>query len=201
MLVGMVLLALLLGLARADAPPTVQDGRLDSLTRRPLAGRPVLDLRAAASSAGDGVTPDRPAFCVAGLPHRRIVLEGCGNGSGLFHHADAPELAHFRGAAVLVDHSQGALDLSLLLGAGLAELQVAADEPGFKTGAARSSDQVEAAGPEASMGFKGRWWGLPGAYLVGDVNVGAAHLPAAPAVLGRGGTVLPFATIGVGVGF
>lgn len=187
--------------ARAEEPPTVQEGQLGSFTRRALAGRPVLDLRMAASGPAGSGDLEHPYLCLAGLPHRRILLEGCGNGSGFLHHDPAPELAHLRGMAVLLERSRGRLDLGVLAGAGLAELQVGADEAGFKTGAARSEDQVEAAGPELSAGLKGRLWVLPGAYVVGDLNVGAAHLPAAPAILGHGGPVVPFGTLGLGLGF
>ena len=102
---------------------------------------------------------------------------------------------------MLLERTKGRMDLNVLVGAGLAELQVAADEPGFKLGAARSDDQVEAAGPELSAGLKGRAWILPGAYVVGDLNVGGAYLPAAPQILGTGGPLLPFATVGLGLGF
>ncbi len=202
----MVPLALLLALlAPAHAAddvdaPRLQDGHMQSFARKPLAGRPILDVRLAASGPAGSGDFEHPYFCVTGLPHRRIVLEGCGNGSGFLHQDSAPELAHFRASAVIVQRVRARTDIGLLAGAGLAELQVGADEAGFKTGASKSDDQVEAAGPELSAGLKARWWVLPGAYLVGDLNVGAAHLPAAPDVLGRGGAVVPFGTIGIGLG-
>lgn len=197
-----LLLALVLAsAAQADDSPTVDEGQISTFTRKPLAGRPVLDVRLAASGPAGSDDFEHPYFCVTGLPHKRIVLEGCGNGSGFLHKDPAPELAHFRALAVLLHKERARTDLSVMAGAGLAELQVGADEAGFKTGEKKSDDQVESAGPELSAGVKGRWWVLPAAYVVGDVNVGAAHLPAAPDILGRGGKVVPFATVGVGLGF
>lgn len=195
-----MLLVLLLPVALADTPE-VRDGALSTFARKPLAGRPVLDLRVAASGPVGLDDMEHPTLCVAGLPHRRLVLEGCGNGSGFLHQDPAPELMHLRALGVVAEHIRERVDLSVLAGVGLAELQVAADEPGFKTGPAQDEDPVEAAGPELSAGLKGRWWVLPGAYLVGDVNVGAAHIPAAPEVLDRGGAVVPFGTVGIGLGF
>lgn len=183
------------GLAETESP---------DFSRRALASRAVFDVRLAASTVPGGATAEdgpRPYLCFAGAPHARLILEGCGNGSGLFHNADAPELAHFRALGVLTTVERGRTDVSVLAGAGLAELQVAADEPGFKTGSTPAEGQVEAAGPELSAALKARVWTTPGTYVVGELNGGAAHIPASPDITGVGGPVVPFGTISLGMGF
>ena len=183
------------GLAETEAP---------AFSRRALASRAVFDVRLAASTVPGGATSEegpRPYLCFAGAPHARLILEGCGNGSGLFHNADAPELAHFRALGVLTTLERGRTDVSVLAGAGLAELQVAADEPGFKTRNTPAEGQVEAAGPEVSAAIKARIWTTPGTYVVGELNGGAAHIPASPTITGEGGPVVPFGTVSLGMGF
>ena len=38
-------------------------------------------------------------------------------------------------------------------------------------------------------------------YVVGELNGGAAHIPASPDITGVGGAVVPFGTISLGMGF
>ena len=71
---------------------------------------------------------------------------------------------------------------------------------GFRFGR-QEEGAVEAAGAEASLSVKGRFYTTPGTYLVADVNAGAAYIPGAPQVFGRGGPVVPFAAATVGLGF
>ena len=95
----------------------------------------------------------------------------------------------------------GRVEGGLLLGAGFAEVQRGSDEPGFRFGEAQTADQVEAAGPEVSASLKGRFWVDEKAYIVADLNAGAAYVPAAPTVMGSGGPVLAFGALTVGLGF
>jgi hypothetical protein len=164
---------------------------------RPLAGRPVLDLRVGGAI---GAGP-MPTVCVEGYPLSRLSLEACGNGSGVFNGSQGGDFAHFRARATVAERDVGRAELAALVGAGLAEIQSAADRPGFLLGQAREPAQVEAAGAEASISGKARVWLSGGSYLVGDVNVGAAYVPAAPVVVGAGGPVVPFASFTMGLGF
>ncbi len=89
------------------------------------------------------------------------------------------------------------------MGAGFAEVQSGMDQTGFRFGRAASDDQVEAAGPEASISVKGRLWVDDGGrtYVTADLNAGAAYIEAARTVIGHGGPVVPFAAATVGYGF
>lgn len=164
---------------------------------RPVAGHPVLDLRV----GGDSTEGSHPTICLAGYPLARVSLEACGTGSGILHHDSAPDLAHFRGRFTLLQAEGRTTDLSLMAGAGFAEVQRTADRPGFKFGAPTEPEPVEAAGPEVSASVQGRYWFLPKAYAIADVNAGVAAIPGAPAVLGHGGAAVPFASVTVGMGF
>lgn len=176
-------------------------GALDSeavFEPRPLAGRPVFDLRLGVTRADP---TQHPYICAEGAPLPWLTLEGCGTGSGFLHHGDEPDMAHFRTRLQLVDAQKGRADGALLAGVGFAEVQRGIDEHGFRFGEATTEDQNEAAGPEASLGAKGRLWFDPRAYLVMDVTTGVAYIPAAPTVIGRGGPVVPFAAVSAGLGF
>ncbi len=168
-------------------------------TRRPMAGHAVFDLRAGIHA----LDPSHPYICAEGSPTSWLSLEACGTGSGILHQSPAPDMAHFRARARVAALERGRLDGALLLGAGITEVQRTADRPGFIFGRARNEEQVEAAGPETSLSVKGRYWidRAGRTYLSGDVNAGAAAIPAAQTVLGGGGPLVPFASFTVGVGF
>lgn len=177
-----------------------QDGGTDSraFVPAPVAGRPVFDLRVGVDSSARAAMP---YICAEGYPLDRLSLEACGTGAGFLHQGPAAEMAHFRGRFTALEADHGRAEGGLLLGAGFAEVQVAQDQPGFRFGAAQSEDQVEAAGPEVSASLKGRLWVDERAYLVADLNAGAAYVPAAPTVMGAGGPVLAFGALTLGLGF
>jgi len=167
-----------------------------TFVRRPLAGRPVFDLRVGAQSI-DG---RHPYLCGEGNPLAWLSIEACGTGAGILHQSPGYDMAHFR-ARVRALHAQtDRADIDLLVGAGFAEVQVGQDRGGFRFGE-QAPGSVEAAGAEASLSVKGRFYTTPGTYLVADVNAGAAVIPGASAVFGRGGPVVPFAAATVGLGF
>ena len=162
--------------------------------------RPVFDLRAGV----DRLDQQHPFLCAEVSPLRGWSLEGCGTGSGFLHRdPDAPDMAHFRGRGRAASMSLGRATAEMLIGVGFAEIQRAADQPGFRFGAPDTDDPVEAAGPEASVSIKGRYPLDPKGwtYITADLNAGAAAIPGAPAVLGQQGPIVPFAAFTLGFGF
>ena len=109
-----------------------------------------------------------------------------------------PDLAHFRARVRVLDTEKGAMEAGLVVGAGLAELQVGQDAPGFVVG---DDSPTEGAGPEVSVGVKGRVWLHPQVYLVGDITAGSAWMVAAPRLLDQESGFVPFGAITVGAGF
>ena len=109
-------------------------------------------------------------------------------------------MAHFRlrGAPFLM--TDGRWGGQLMVGLGFAEVQRAADRPGFRFGDA-DSGQVEAAGPEASLGVKGRYWVTEQSHIAMDVVAGAAYIAGAPEVMGWSTPVVPFFSLSTGIGF
>lgn len=164
---------------------------------RPLAGRPVLDLRVGADTAG---SLEAPQVCMEGYPIAWLSVEACGNGSGIWRQNVGTDVAHFRTRVRALHSQNGRLEAELLPGIGFTEVQVGEDRAGFLFGQARSADQVEAAGAEASLSAKVRVW-VDRAYFVVDVNAGAAIIPAQPVVTGATGPVLGFGAVTVGAGF
>jgi len=163
----------------------------------PVAGHAVFDFR-----VGAGTTDlHHPTVCAEVAPVAWLSVEGCGTGSGFLHHGDQPDMAHFRARAASKTWRRGRSEVDARLGLGFAEIQSTADQAGFLFGEARTADPIEAAGPELSASAHGRWWLDQAFYATADLNVGAAHIPAAPDVMGRGGPVVPFASATFGFGF
>ncbi len=167
-----------------------------TFVRREVAGRPVFDLRVGAQSI-DG---RNPYLCGEGNPLKWLSIEACGTGAGILHQNGGFDMAHFRTRVRALHGETGRADLDLMIGAGFAEVQSSTDQAGFRFGR-QDPGAVEAAGAEGSVSAKGRFYTTPGTYLVADINVGAALIPGAPQVFGRGGPVVPFATATVGLGF
>ena len=177
-----------------------EETRSEAFRPRPIAGHPVFDFRVGV----DRLDARHPQLCAELTPLAWVSVEACGTGAGFLHQdPNARDMAHFRARFRAAKAQMGRFTTDLLLGAGFAEIQTTADQPGFLFGNARSEDQVEAAGPEASASLKGRFWVDRGGrtYLTADLNAGAAVIPAAPTVIGRGGPIVPFAALTVGYGF
>ena len=166
---------------------------------RPIAGHPVFEMRVGM----DRIDQQHPFICAEGTPVAWLSIEGCGTGSGFLHRDEDADMAHFRAKGRVLDATMGRGTLDWLVGAGFTEVQRTADAPGFRFGAAREPEQVEAAGPEVSTSLKGRYYVDPGArtYVTADLNAGVATIPAAPTVMGTAGPLIPFAALTVGLGF
>jgi len=164
--------------------------------RKPVAGRPVFDLRVGVQS----IEGNKAYLCGEGNPTAWLSIEACGTGSGIFSQARGVEMAHFRTRFRALHHEADRSDISMLLGVGFAEVQNGTDAAGFRFGD-QEVGAVEAAGAEGSISAKGRFYTTPGTYLVADINAGAAYVPGAPVVVGTGGRMIPFAAVTVGLGF
>ena len=182
------------------SPALAQQNAVTAYRPRPVAGHPVLEMRVGA----DRANPQHPYLCGELIPLAALSLEGCGTGAGFLHQDnDSIDMAHFRARLRALSVSRGRTSADLLLGGGFAEVQRTVDEAGFRFGRARSADQVEAAGPEASISIKGRYWVDRGgrAFATADLNAGVANIPAAPTVFDGGGPWIPFAALTIGMGF
>lgn len=188
----------LVALAAAQDPtPTGEVAKQQTFVRRPVAGRPVAELRVGAQS----IEGSHPTLCGEGNPTAWLSIEACGNGAGILHQdANAFDMAHFRARFRALHREIQRSDVDVLLGAGFAEIQAGQDAAGFRFGQ-QEAGALEAAGAEASVSVKGRFYTTPGTYLTADVNAGAALIPGAPSVFGQGGPVVPFAAATVGLGF
>ncbi len=184
-----------LGLALAEpAAPSAAAG----FTPRALVGHAVFDLRGGASS---GPTGPGAMICAEVAPHPNVAIEACGTGGGFLYPEVGDEMMHVRAEASVPLARRGRGELWFQPGLGMAELQRGEDEPGFRFGPARASNQRDGAGLEASLSVKGRWWVGDWAYLVGEVSTGAAWIEAAPVILEQESTVVPFVTATAGFGF
>jgi hypothetical protein len=148
-----------------------------------------------------GSTGGPLTVCAQISPLARFAFEACGNGSGWLHADDVPDFAHFRVRFVVAQFQQRAVTYAFGGAVGFAELQSGADTPGFQFGEPNDPNPVEAAGPEASVGAQARIWLHERAYATVALDVGAAHVPGAPAVVGTAGPVVGFGTLTIGAGF
>ncbi|MFN7142809.1 MAG: hypothetical protein ACK4YP_03470, partial [Myxococcota bacterium] len=124
---------------------------------RPVLGHPVVELRVGVDAAALARSEQPlPTFCGEVTPIDRLSVEACGNGAGVLHRQDVPDMAHFRVRYATARVRRGAGEAALVLGAGLAEVQRGEDAPGFRVDAAEGA--VEAAGGEIAAGVKERWW-------------------------------------------
>jgi hypothetical protein len=184
--------------AAAPPPPTGSRATLP----RPVAGHALLELRGGASApTGPNLPIQRATLCGELTPLRRIGIESCGNGAGTLHNDAVADFFHIRARVTALELSRGRAEGALVVGVGIAEVTRTADAPGLRFGQASEANPIEAAGSELSFSAKGRWWATDKAHLVGDLNIGVAHIPGAPAVVGTQGSAVPFATFTAGLGF
>lgn len=185
--------------ARAAPPPPV--GSRATLPR-PVAGHALLELRGGPSTpSGPNLPIQRATLCGELTPLRRVGLESCGNGAGTLHNDQVADFFHVRARLTALELSRGRAEGALIVGLGVAEVTRTADAPGLRFGEASEANPIEAAGGELSFSAKGRWWFAEKAHLVTDLNLGVAHIPGAPAVVGTRGSAVPFAGLTAGLGF
>lgn len=165
---------------------------------KPLAGHAIFDLR---GGFGSGPAGPNGQVCVEVAPHRWVAVEACGTGGGFLYPEAGEEIMHLRAEGSFRVWQRGRAEGVVQPGLGMAEIQRGEDSPGFRFGPATEQNQRDAAGPEASVSTKGRWWVGDWAYLVGELSFGAAWIEAAPIVLEQDSAIVPFATGTFGVGF
>ncbi|MCO4761524.1 MAG: hypothetical protein KC502_08480 [Myxococcales bacterium] len=168
------------------------------LTKAAPPARTWFNMRAGAATSS---TNGRPTICVELSPLERVSIESCGTGSGILHSDPGAEIAHFRLNVSAMSWRFGDQLLKLRVGLGMAELQLAPDEPGFDFGDPDVEDAIETAGPEAAVGVQ---WTRPiglGFEFVGDLKAGAAWLPGARKLITPMAALQPFSSISLGVGW
>lgn len=190
-----LLLLLSMGLAapagaqRRDADPDSNAASEASSNR--------INVRLGGSSAGSS---EYAVICVEGRPWKRLYIETCGTGAGLFRELRGTDVAHFRAKWGVYERSARGGYLRVQAGFGFAELEVAEDEPGFSF-SRPSSPGVETAGPEASGSVQ---YLVPlgkGLEAIINVNAGLAWLPYAPDLIAPQDAWQPFLGFDVGAGW
>lgn len=164
--------------------------------------RNYLNLRLGSSSAT--AESGHPDICAETTPVRLFSLEACGTGAGILHDSGS-DLMHLRVKWNVLQWQPGGSDprgltLEPALGAGMAELQVASDEPGFRFTDAGSS-RAETAGAEGVLQLRLLYPLEQGLELVGAAEVGAAYLPHADELITPKPKLLPFVGVSLGFGF
>ena len=165
-----------------------------------LAESPRVQLRTGVEQVIQSSATDLPAgltFCGELRIVGPISMAACGNGSGILHQREMADVAHFRLQGMSSALERGTWLGHAYVGGGIMEVQRGQDAPGFRFGAGVEG-QVEAAGPELSMGLRLQRRDRP---LLMDVTGGVAHIPGAVAVLDTETTVLPSVGITIGLGY
>ena len=152
-------------------------------------------LRGAIVEGNDG-TVLSSYICRNFLGFAGVSFGGCGAASDLFSvQPDTAELSHYR-----LEHAfrliEGAFELRLSLGGGMAEGQLGQDAPGFFLKPDTSQQTIEAAGPEAVIALD-LWW--PTAFERNDfrirLDVGMTWLPGWKEVGGSSDDIVPFGVL------
>lgn len=159
--------------------------------------RNYLNLRLGSSSAT--AESGHPDICAETTPLRQLSLEACGTGSGILHETGS-DLMHLRLKWNVLGWNLGSLTLEPNLGVGMAELQVASDQPGFRF-ADTGTNRTETAGAEGVLQLRALYPVEGGFELIGAVEAGAAYLPHAGELLTPKPELLPFAGVSLGFGF
>lgn len=157
--------------------------------------RDYVNLRLGASTGSQ-----RLEMCLELSPLEALSLEACGTGSEILHHEDSPELAHFRVKYTLTQWKTEVGWLQPRAGLGFTELQVGADDAGFKFFDVGPRG-VETAGPELSLGIRGLY--PLGSYfdLVGELSFSMAWLKYAPQLVTPQSQFQPAVSFTLGGGF
>ncbi len=194
-----LLFALFLGISHVSSAKGTSD---EAATEAPGAAgneapRSYIGLRVGASS---GITTGQPEVCGELTPFAFLSIHACGSGAGLWSSSNGREISHYRLDWHLPSAKFGGVFVKALVGAGLAELQLTSDDPGFKL-ASTGPRGVETAGPEFAgilravlpleHGFEG----------IADLTAGLAYFAHAPALVTPQARVQPFVGVNVGLAF
>lgn len=178
----------------AAAPGSDDSGDDDAALLRRSSNRANLRLGMASSDSNG-----RPVVCLEVRAVAALSLEGCGTGNGFLHDSPGASLTHFRGKWLLVQRVVSRGVLRAQLGAGLAELQIGSDRPGFVV--APDARDVEAAGPEGVLAVQ---WLRPmggGWEFIVNTSAGLAWIPGADELDPGQGTLHPFVGFEMGAGW
>jgi hypothetical protein len=209
-----------LGLARGDRAFAFACGWAFALLVAPAhearAAAPARDERAADGEHGDGEPPrtyvalragastgnlsGQPEVCGEVAPLSFLSIVACGTGSGLWTASPGREISHYRVDVHLPALRLGEASVKALVGAGFSELQLAADDPGFRF-SSTGPRGLETAGASAATTLRGSWPVASGFEALADLTLGVAHFPEAGRLAQPQPTVLPFLSLGVGAGF
>jgi len=149
-----------------------------------------------ALGAGEG----RPELCGEFAPLAFLAVEACGTGAGILHDDPIDQAMHVRAKLRLLRFAAGEILLEPLVGAGLIELQLGEDDPGFRFGDTGPRG-VETAGVEVMGGLRALFSLGAGFELIGELSGGVGYTPHAPELI-RPMTRTPvFGALTVGVGF
>jgi hypothetical protein len=140
-----------------------------------------------------------PELCLEVSPVALVSAEACGTGSGVLHDRPGRELAHFRLELSPLAVVLGPGVFAPQVGAGIAELQLGPDRPGFRFD--RDEERVETAGPELTLSPRYLAPAGAGIELVVELTAGVAWLPNAPALSDSERPLQPFALATIGAGF
>ena len=144
-------------------------------------------------------TNGQSTICLEGMILSSFAIETCGTGYGFVHREAGTDFVHFRGKWNAFTQSFSQSLIKAQLGAGFAEIQIAADEVGFQFGG--TGNGVETAGPEASLSVQ--WMHRIDTHteLVVDMNLGSAFFYYGPELIVPQPQIYPFFEVSCGVGW
>ncbi len=139
-------------------------------------------------------------MCLEIAPLAILSVEACGTGSRVLYPSSSAEMSHWRMYGTLYEWEYEKAWLRPRIGAGFAELQVAADSPGFFFGGT-DPNRAETAGPEGVASLQMLYPLVGGLEVVAEMNVGVAWLRHAGDLVRPMNDIQPFGGLTVGLGW
>lgn len=149
---------------------------------------------------GASAAADRAEMCMEISPHERIGFEACGTGATWLHTDNAPDMMHLRALFRIGSYKTPVGFLQPRVGAGVAEIAIAADEGGlYFSGVGPTA--VETAGPEATASLRLLTPVYGGFELLTNLDFTAAYFAHAGKLLKPRDSFQPGMTFSLGFGF
>jgi glucose/arabinose dehydrogenase len=159
--------------------------------------RSYFNLRVGAASSNQN---GKPEVCGEVNPIALLSVESCGTGADIWSDGNGVQIAHLRTNVRLFAPRVGDAVLEPRLGAGIAELQVAPDDPGLKV-SSTGPRRVETAGPEAAASLRLLYPTAYGIEAVAALSAGLAYFAHARELVQPQRPWQPFVGASLGAGF
>lgn len=158
--------------------------------------RTYIQLRGGAATSNEAGMPE---VCMEGSPLKWLTLETCGTGAGIWRDDGGRQMMHLRLELQPYRFVVGGVALDPQIGVGFSEMQIGADEPGFRFDSANG--KMDTSGPEMSLSLQAKVPLQLDLEFVGELTTGMAYFANADELAAPQNELQPFAGVSLGLGF